>query len=115
MIESEKVLTWRPDGKKGNYILRKEYEVIRDFIFAILEDREITLNDLIEQADQQLLGKIEKDISWNVLVVKLDLEARGLITFIVRPVPQKLQVLKLKSRALKKYKAFDCPHEFSYR
>lgn len=105
MLQSgDKILTWHPAGKRGVYIAKKDYDLIRDFILTVLETMEITLKDLIELGDIQLANRIDKDISWNILVVKLDLEARGLIASVLKPVPHKSQFLKLRPRALKKYK-----------
>jgi len=101
---NKKILTWHPAGKKGAYIAKREYDVISDFILSVLKTQEITLKDLIELGDVQLVHKIEKDISWYILVVKLDLEARGLIGTVLKPVPYRAQFLKLRPHALKKYK-----------
>jgi hypothetical protein len=101
---SNKILTWHPAGKRGVYIPKKEYDLISDFILAVLETKEMTLKDLIELGHIQLAHKTGKDISWYILVVKLDLEARGLIAPVVKPGPHRSQFLKLRPRALKKYK-----------
>ena len=100
-----KILTWHPAGKRGVYMGKKNYDLISDFILSVLKAQEITLKDLMVLGDIHLVHQIDKDISWNILVVKLDLEARGLITTVLKPAPHRLQYLKLKYRALKKYRA----------
>lgn len=99
----DKILTWHPAGKKGVYIAKKDYDLLCEFILTVLRAQEITLKDLIEMGDSQLALKIDRDISWQILVVKLDLEARGLITTVLKLAPYKLQFLKLSPGALKKY------------
>ena len=100
----DKILTWHPTGKRGAYIAKKNYDLTVDFILSVLKTREITLKDLIELGNVQLANKIDGDISWHILVVKLDMEARGLVAAVLKPVPYKSQFLKLRPRALKKYK-----------
>ena len=99
---ADKILTWHPTGKKGVYIAKQDYDLLREFILSVLRTQEITLKELIEMGESQLPLRIEKDLSWHILVVKLDLEARGLITTVLKMVPHKLQFLKLRTRALKK-------------
>lgn len=103
--QSERILTWQPRGRKGAYISAKNYQLLRDFILQVLKTQEITLKELIDIAEVRLAHEIEKDISWNILMVKLDLEARGLIGTVVKWAPFREQVLKLKARELKKINA----------
>jgi hypothetical protein len=102
--QEEKVMTWHPEGKKGVLMAVTQYTAICDFILNVLKEGEVTTNDLMERAEAGLSPLIHKDLSWHVLVVKLDLEARGVISSITRPVPHRVQVLRLNIRALKKYK-----------
>ena len=101
--EEDKILTWHPEGKKGVLMSVTQYTAICNFILAVLRAGEVTTNDLMERAESELSTIISKDISWHILVVKLDLEARGLISSITRSVPSRVQVLRLNPRALKKF------------
>jgi len=102
--DETKILTWHPEGKKGVLMSVTHYTAICNFILAVLREGEMTTNDLMERAENDLSTLSFKDISWHVLVVKLDLEARGLISSITRPVPYRTQLLRLNPRALKKFK-----------
>jgi hypothetical protein len=100
----EKIMTWHPEGKKGVMMSVTQYTAICDFILSVLKEGEVTTYDLMERANAALFHRVHKDLSWHVLVVKLDLEARGIISSITRSVPHRVQVLRLNLRALKKYK-----------
>ena len=97
----DKIMTWHPSGKAGVYISAKHYKLLCDFIFLVLKGREVTIKELIELGEAQLARKLDKNVSWLILVVKLDLEARGLVTSVTRLTPYKNQFLRLKSRNLK--------------
>lgn len=83
---TEFVQTLRTDGRTGESIPKREYDTWSYFILSTLsKSEEMTLTALLEKADQQVLaegGKIDTKISWYVLQVKRDLEARGLIKLI---------------------------------
>lgn len=100
--QSEKILTWELKGKMGYYIAKQEYEVLRDFILAVLKSHDATLTELIDLAKINLARSIESDLSWQVLVVKRDLEARGLIGTVTKWVPNREQFLRLKTREVKR-------------
>jgi sulfur transfer complex TusBCD TusB component (DsrH family) len=102
--EEEKILTWHPAGRKGVLMAATQYTAICNFILTVLRENDVTTNDLMARAGSELSTLVYKDISWHVLVVKLDLEARGLITSVTRSVPYRVQVLRLNARALKKFK-----------
>jgi len=98
----ERILTWQPRGRKGVYISAGNYRVVRDFILQVLNAQEVTLTELIKIAEFRIAHRIDRDISWHVFMVKLDLEARGMIGTVVRWAPYKEQFLKLKRRDPKK-------------
>lgn len=102
---AEKILTWHPAGKAGVYIPRRDYQLITDFICSVLASQEISITELVTLGSSQLQDKLTGEISWSILVVKLDLEARGLITSVSKPVPYRSQFLKLRPRAVKKFMA----------
>ena len=97
-----KILTWHPLGRAGAYISKKDYDVTKEFILSALSD-EMTMLDLIELGERVLASIIEDNIAWNILVVKLDLEARGVIVSFLKIAPHKAQYLKLRRKAIKKF------------
>ena len=97
-----KILTWHPLGRTGAYISKKDYDVIRDFILSALSE-EMTLLDLIELGERVLAPQIEDNIAWYILVVKLDLEARGIIVSFLKLAPHRVQFLKLRRKGVKKF------------
>lgn len=97
-----KILTWHPLGRAGAYISKKDYDVTKEFILSALTD-EMTMLDLIELGERVLAPMIEDNIAWNILVVKLDLEARGVIVSFLKIAPHKAQFLKLRKKAMKHF------------
>ena len=97
----QKYLTWHPLGKPGVFISKKNYDLVRDFILSILIAEEMTLTELIAMGNRRLAGQIAENIAWHIFVVKLDLEARGVIRSFQRIAPYKSQFLKLNRRATK--------------
>jgi len=97
MMQEKKVVQMlRPDGKKGVSIPEDQYESLRLFVLAQLDSRgDATLNELIERANDIFQDKIDSDLSWYVLQVKLDLEARGMIRSFTPPHQKRLFYLKL--------------------
>ena len=98
-----KILTWHPLGKLGVYVLKKDYEITSDFILSTLDEEEMTLLELIERGERVLAHQVEENIAWHILVVKLDLEARGVIVSFLKLVPYKSQFLRLKKEGVKQY------------
>ena len=96
-----KYLTWHPQGKAGCYISKKDYDTVRDFILSTLTSGEMKLVELIALGEQQLDGQVEENIAWHILVVKLDLEARGIIVSFSKFAPFKSQFMKLSRIATK--------------
>jgi hypothetical protein len=105
LMETQKILTWHPAGRPGAYITKRDYNAVTDFILSALADQEISIADLMTFGSVELKGKVTGDISWSILIVKLDLEARGIITCISRLSPYRSQFLKLRPKAVKKFKA----------
>jgi hypothetical protein len=97
-----KILTWHPLGRSGAYISKKDYDVTREFILSALCE-EMTLLDLIELGERLLAPMIEDNIAWHILVVKLDLEARGIIVSFQKFAPHRVQFLRLRRKGVKKF------------
>ena len=97
----KKYLTWHPLGKPGAFISKKDYDVVRDFILSTLVAEEMTLIELIALGERQLAGQIEENIAWHILVVKLELEARGIILSFMKIAPHKSQFLKVRRKSMR--------------
>ena len=78
-MAEEKILTKHPRGKTGRNISRETYETLKTAILAALGKKELTHDELFEQLNKKLKGKIAGNISWYGETVKLDLEARKII------------------------------------
>lgn len=76
----EKILTLHPEGKAGVNISLEKYLFIKDFIIKTIQDsKEISYQDLDHLANKVLSSGFEGSVSWYIVSVKLDLEARGII------------------------------------
>jgi hypothetical protein len=75
----EKILTRHPLGKSGRNISKQNYEILKQAIISVLQDKELTHDELLDQVNQSLKGKFEGNIGWYAETVKLDLEARKII------------------------------------
>ena len=101
--ENEKVQTFLPDGTKGEHILKSKYERWSKFILSALDTEEnITLNDILERARTQTTVSQHNEIGWNILHVKRDLEARGLIKPLEDPDFKHKYYLKLTRQGFSK-------------
>ena len=87
-MSEERIMTLHPQGKKGVNILKRRYDVIRDFIIDILKKRgEITFEKLTELAVKKLTKRFDGKVVWYMVSVKLDLEARNIIERIPKTSP----------------------------
>ncbi len=94
-MTEEKILTLHPEGKTGVNILKRRYDVIKDFIVETLsEHHEISFEELTDLAVEKLTETFDGKVLWYVVTVKLDLEARGLIERVPKASPQKLRMVK---------------------
>ncbi len=75
-----KTLTLHPQGKNGVNIATAKYEQVRDAILASLSaSGPVTHAEFLKDVQVRLEG-FDGSINWYVETVKLDLEARDLIT-----------------------------------
>ncbi|NTW43035.1 MAG: hypothetical protein HGB14_01070 [Anaerolineaceae bacterium] len=85
----KKILTLHPQGKHGVNIDQEKYDLIKSSIIEILKtNKEISFGEMIQIIESSLAGKFDGSISWYVVSVKLDLEARGIIRRIPKSSPQ---------------------------
>lgn len=91
-MKERKILTRHPAGKKGVNILKRRYDVIKDYILKTLEkEGEITYQSLNDKAEDDLHNTFDGKVGWYVVSVKLDLEAREIIERIPKTSPHKIR------------------------
>jgi len=94
MSNEERILTLHPAGKTGVNILRRRYDIIRNYIInAVKEAEELSYQSLSDQAAKDLAGSFDGKVVWYIVTVKLDLEARGIIERIPKTSPHKLRLI----------------------
>lgn len=94
-MNEEKIMTLHPQGKKGVNILKRRYDPIKKFIIETLQQhKEISFSELTALAVAKLTGSFDGNVSWYVVSVKLDLEARNLIERIPKTSPHKIRLKK---------------------
>jgi hypothetical protein len=94
-MKEAKIMTLHPGGKKGVNISQRRYELIKDFIISTLKEQsEISFVDLTDKAVKELSESFDGKVSWYIVTVKLDLEARNLIERVPKTSPHKLRIIK---------------------
>lgn len=79
-MSEEKILTLHPEGKNGMNINAAKYAQVREAIVGALgESGPMIYSDFTATMKQRLVG-FEGSIPWYVETVKLDLEARGIVS-----------------------------------
>lgn len=98
-METEKIQTMHPDPTKSNKkILLLKYQTIKTTLLSILRVSELTHTDLMEKLYQEVKDTFEGGVQWYGEVVKLDLEARGIIERTkTKPVKYRLKNGSIKS------------------
>lgn len=94
-MNEEKILTQHPQGKKGVNILKRRYDVIKQFILNTIKSHgEISFEALTDLAVDKLSASFDGKVVWYIVTVKLDLEARKLIERGPKTSPHKLRLRK---------------------
>ena len=94
-MEDNKILTLHPQGKKGVNISRKKYDTIKNYLLQKIEEHgEITYESLSDMANKDLSKTFDGSVTWYVVSVKLDLEARNIIERIPKTSPHKVRMKK---------------------
>jgi hypothetical protein len=89
----DRILTRHPQGKAGVNIERHKYEQVKDAIeTALSANGELTFAELNREAEKLLKGSFEGKITWYVVTVKLDLEARGRVERLHNSKSQRLRL-----------------------
>lgn len=94
-VEEEKVRTLHPSGKEGVLMPKSVYDSICSSIVSVLYiHHQLSFSDLLEKCQQNTcIHPVE--ISWLILQVKLDLEARGLVKSVVPAGQRVMMQIKL--------------------
>ncbi len=91
----EKFLTLHPAGKKGVNILKRRYDIIKEYILQeVTRAGEITYQDLSDKAVKDLSSTFDGKVVWYIVSVKLDLEARNIIERIPKTSPHQIRLVK---------------------
>ncbi len=92
---TEKILTLHPAGKQGVNIEKGKYDMVRGAIEAALKAQPgITFSALTEEVGRRIGDVFEGSVSWYVVSVKLDLEARGVLERVDGRSPQRLRLVE---------------------
>jgi len=92
-MKEERIVTLHPEGKKGVNILKRKYQQVKDTLIKILNEQgEIEFKKLNRLAVEELTGKFDGKIDWYVVLVKLDLEARGVIQRVPNTSPHRVKL-----------------------
>lgn len=90
----QRILTLHPSGKQGVNILERRYSLVKETLISLLTTHgELSYKELNEMAKQELEGKLDGSIPWYVVSVKLDLEARGIISRIPKTSPHRVKLV----------------------
>ncbi len=93
MIDDDKIMTLHPQGKQGVNILKRRYDVIKDFILETIKAHtQISYEKLSDMAIDQLSSTFDGKVVWYIVTVKLDLEARGIIERVPKTSPHELRM-----------------------
>lgn len=87
---TDKIQLLNPDlAKKGAVVDRQKYEVVKDAIIHIIDERgKMTFKELMNEVVNQLSNQFEGSPSWYCTAVKLDLEARNIVKRVNTSSPQ---------------------------
>lgn len=68
------------NGRRRQSLPKKQYDDLSNFILQTLKKKNhVTLTELMELANKEFYHPFSGDVSWPLLSVKQDLQARGLI------------------------------------
>jgi len=80
-MKAELIQTLHPqEGKTNKRISLAKYNFIKEHMLAILSEYELTHTELMEELYSRVKDNFEGGIQWYGATVKLDLEARQMIT-----------------------------------
>lgn len=80
-MKEPRIQTLHPQpGKTNKSIPVAKYLFIREALLAVLADRALTHTELMEELYQRVKDQFEGGVQWYGETVKLDLEARNILT-----------------------------------
>ena len=86
-------------GKRTLSLSTPVYESVKEFILAAVKEKgEVLFTELLDHAEKNKSILYEGDLSWCFLVVKRDLEARGIISVTIGLGRRRAQVLRLSKK-----------------
>ncbi|MBL0745438.1 DUF6958 family protein [Chryseolinea lacunae] len=95
--------TLRADRREGVLLVKEEYDALSSFILSTIEKAEgLSLHDLLEKAHQEIGSRLEGDLAWKILQVKMDLEARGFLEIVTPTRKRHAFTIKLTRQGLSK-------------
>lgn len=81
MSVKEKILTLHPQGKNGVNIDKEVYDLFYHHIQETLQQNPgLTFYEMSGKIGEKLTGSFKGSIPWYSISVKLDMEARGILT-----------------------------------
>ena len=84
-----KIRTLHPEKKQGVNISKEKYEIIRNAIICVLQEkREMTFMKLSRAVEKEVNGNFDGSVMWYVTTVKLDMDARGEVKRVPKSRPQ---------------------------
>ncbi len=96
-MATEQIQTLHPiAGKTNKRISLEKYDIIRENILVILHDKELTHTELMEILYDRVKDTFDGGVQWYGETVKLDLEARKIISRSGTK-PEKYRIIKPKS------------------
>lgn len=102
-MSDERILTLHPEGKQGVNIKRDKYEAMREALLRVIPKTKqgIAFGELAEAVRPHLDAEVfppESSVTWYVVTVKQDLEARELIERVAGRGPQRVRRIPTRGR-----------------
>lgn len=93
MATEERIETLHPEGKKGVNILKRRYDLVKDWILETLQQKgALPFETLTDLSVEELTARLDGKVLWYLVTVKQDLEARELIERVPKKKPQHLRI-----------------------
>ena len=93
----------KPNGMKSVSMNRKKYFIIREAILSVLSRYAVvTLDELIDFTQLALNGSSISEMEWHLLMVKQDLEVKGLIKSTIGVGPYRRQLIEIDQKKVTK-------------